>query len=710
MRPPRISIVTPSYNQGRYLAENLASVAEQGYASYEHIVIDGASSDESVDVLASCGNPRMRWVSEPDEGQAHALNKGFRRATGDILCWLNADDVLLPGALARVACAFQTSGCDIVAGICELTDGENVLDRHMTSCADGPLPLDPMLDLKNGWDAGQFFYQPEVFFSRELWERAGASLREELFFSMDYELWSRFARLGATLRTLGVPLVRFRVHDEQKTADIRGFNEELAQVRASVVAEYGEPAGSGRGAFDARRSLRVAMVNDLGVRYGAGIAHGRLAAAFALAGHEVRFFRLLDAVNDAGGSYRHIVARIDRYAPDIVVVGNLHGVERAEIGLLEALDERLPVFFVCHDFWLITGRCAYMQDCPRYLERCDDACPTAAEYPALPPDRIAGAWSRKREFLRRARNLTLLANSTWTRRTLEQPLEAMGSRVRVMPVQLGAPAHVFQPAGRAQARAHFGIGDNDFAVAFSSSSLGDARKGAAHLRAALPSIGLEGLVLLAIGRVDCDLRVPGARLVELGYIDDDAAVAQALRAADVCVGPSAEETFGQVFLEAALCGTPSVGFDAAGIRDAIVDGVTGYRVPAGDAAGLAEKIRELAMDAGLRDRLRQSAAAYAAGRFSLEASYHSLFQVLDQHGLIDALQIQHKIAFADRGATPDFRRGGYGDATLVRRGRRAVVGLINEAIALLPGSVTAGVRNALPKRWELRVARWLSDR
>jgi len=263
---PKISVVTPSYNQGRYIAETIESVLQQGYPNVEHIIIDGGSSDETMQVVERYRSQLSHVISEPDRGQSDALNKGFRLATGDILCWLNSDDQFAPGALAAVAMAFANRDVDLVSGICELYKDGKLISRHMTSCADGPLPMDDLLDLDNGWNAGQFFYQPEVFFSRALWERAGASVREDCYYSMDYELWCRFARVGANLHVIGAPLARFRVHQKQKTADPAKFKKELIEVRNRFAATHSiklQPGSRPPVRFD--RILLVAMVNDVGM-------------------------------------------------------------------------------------------------------------------------------------------------------------------------------------------------------------------------------------------------------------------------------------------------------------------------------------------------------------------------------------------------------------------------------------------------------------
>ncbi|HEY2112380.1 MAG TPA: glycosyltransferase, partial [Dongiaceae bacterium] len=399
---PRISIVTPSLNQGRFIEETILSVLNQDYPSVEHIVMDGGSSDETGAVLARYRERLAFAASEKDKGQSEAINKGFARATGEIMTWLNADDMLAPGALAAVALAFATSGADLVAGICVIHDDGRILHRHLTAAADGPLPLAELLDLEGGWLEGEFFYQPEVFFSRALWKRAGARVEENLYYSMDYELWLRFAETGGVLHGIGRPLALFRVHPEQKTRAPARFQAELQEARAAYLAHRGlKPAAVGQGPRPNRR-LRIAMVNDVGEIYGAGIAHGRIAAGLRLAGHEVRLANLRalqgDEREDGIPVETRLLDWIRRGDPDFVIMGNLHAAG-GDTPLLAAIAKARPILWVMHDFWLLTGRCAFTGGCPKYLPGCDAACPTPTEYPALAPELIAPAWAAKRALL-----------------------------------------------------------------------------------------------------------------------------------------------------------------------------------------------------------------------------------------------------------------------------------------------------------------------
>jgi hypothetical protein len=131
--------------------------------------------------------------------------------------------MLAPGALAAVALAFDLNRADMVAGVCRVYQDGRLVAQHLTACADGPLPLDDLLDLDHGWNAGQFFRQPEVMFTRELWLRAGGHVDEGLFYSMDYGLWLRFANAGACIHVIGQPLAWYRMHPEQKTYAMSSF-------------------------------------------------------------------------------------------------------------------------------------------------------------------------------------------------------------------------------------------------------------------------------------------------------------------------------------------------------------------------------------------------------------------------------------------------------------------------------------------------------
>lgn len=251
LRPwPKISIVTPSYNQGRFIEQTILSVANQGYPNVEHIICDGGSDDETLSILERHKGALSHIISEKDRGQSHAINKGMALASGAILTWLNSGDMLAPGALASIALAFAASKADMVAGICEIYKDGALVHRHLTACADGALPLDDLLDLDGGWNAGQFFFQPEVFFTRDIWERAGGQVDEHLHYSMDYDLWLRFAASGAQLHVIGRPVAMYRQHVGQKDPYRGEFQSRIGAPPARLPVDNGiraEHGASGSG-------------------------------------------------------------------------------------------------------------------------------------------------------------------------------------------------------------------------------------------------------------------------------------------------------------------------------------------------------------------------------------------------------------------------------------------------------------------------------
>ena len=228
-RWPRISIVTPSYNQGRFIEETIRSVLLQGYPDLEYIIIDGGSSDNSVEIVKKYSPWLAYWVSAPDRGQSHAINKGFERATGEVLAWLNSDDLYVAGALRAVGATFAGDPARLwVAGVGRYVDEG---DRELYTLR--PQTPSCMAEYLAGLGG---MAQPSAFWRRALWEKAGGRLRERMHYCMDEDLWIRFALAGARPHALDAALCVRRIHALAKTAtDQAGFVEDMA----AIVGEYG---------------------------------------------------------------------------------------------------------------------------------------------------------------------------------------------------------------------------------------------------------------------------------------------------------------------------------------------------------------------------------------------------------------------------------------------------------------------------------------
>jgi glycosyltransferase involved in cell wall biosynthesis len=206
---PKISIVTPSYNQDQFIEETIRSVLLQGYPNLEYIIIDGGSTDNSVEIIKKYSPWLTYWVSEPDRGQSHAINKGFSRARGEIFSWLNSDDFLLPRALSYIVEARKKDPSAVAwVGGCYCTTPEG---RIVAEIVPRGLERDRMAN----WGHDGWFFQPSCFFAAWAWQKT-EGLDESLHYAMDLDLWIRFAGLGP-FKLVPSFLSAAGIHDEAKT-------------------------------------------------------------------------------------------------------------------------------------------------------------------------------------------------------------------------------------------------------------------------------------------------------------------------------------------------------------------------------------------------------------------------------------------------------------------------------------------------------------
>lgn len=226
MDHPRISVVIPSYNQGKYIERTILSVVGQGYPNLEIIVVDGGSTDETVEVIKRYEKHLAYWVSEKDSGQGNAINKGFRRATGDILGWLNSDDQYLPGALLDVV--REMGSVDepkaLYGGTVHIYEGST---RALSDL--------PHVFPRGRLSVNDLIVQPSTFWTRALWEKTG-EIDESYHYVMDWDWFARAERVGRFVPCRKL-FALYLHHEGHKTGD---GGKKRAEEVVRFIAKYND--------------------------------------------------------------------------------------------------------------------------------------------------------------------------------------------------------------------------------------------------------------------------------------------------------------------------------------------------------------------------------------------------------------------------------------------------------------------------------------
>jgi glycosyltransferase involved in cell wall biosynthesis len=219
-KQPLVSIITPSYNQARFLQDTIRSVLAQDYPNFEYLICDGGSTDGSVEIIREYAPHLAWWVSEPDQGQTDAINKGFAHARGDILAWLNSDDTYNPGAVSEAVQYLQAHPkAGMVYGDANFIDEQGRIIGKFNA---------QQTDYTRLMRGAVYIPQQAAFFGADLWQKVGP-LDPSYYFAMDYDLWVRLAKLAPIHYHPGRIWANFRLHGDAKTiaADDRCWPEML---------------------------------------------------------------------------------------------------------------------------------------------------------------------------------------------------------------------------------------------------------------------------------------------------------------------------------------------------------------------------------------------------------------------------------------------------------------------------------------------------
>ncbi|MBD2103186.1 glycosyltransferase [Leptolyngbya sp. FACHB-261] len=338
-----------------------------------------------------------------------------------------------------------------------------------------------------------------------------------------------------------------------------------------------------------RERLRVLFLNDLGFQYGAGIAFLRQIQSFLLMGQEVEALcwcqgpiegdipfvpddatghwlgltqlSYLDARQNLSQSriIDNIVLEVKRKSPDIIIVGNLHG-SKWSLKLLPALKKLdIMVIAFMHDCYLFTGRCAYTGNCSLYEKGCNSSCPTWDQYPTLPPNEIFDEWALRREIFCGSEGIPLVANSCWTQSMAQKALKGL---CNVDHIYCGVDEQLFKKVDKALARRLLGIPQDSFVILGGAVNMEDYRKGGHMFKEVVAELGKEAYFLVFGSESQQLKEVHGT-----GFLRDYRKMPLVFSAADIFVGTSLEEAFGQTFCEAAACSLPIAAFNVGGVSE-----------------------------------------------------------------------------------------------------------------------------------------------
>jgi glycosyltransferase involved in cell wall biosynthesis len=391
--------------------------------------------------------------------------------------------------------------------------------------------------------------------------------------------------------------------------------------------------------------MKIMLLSDVQAKGGAGIAAHRLALAFSGHGHEVLWatphpdpvspFQTINcrefsapgkAVRrialtlrpgqrravDSQAIARRVVDAVKTHKPDVVHVHNLHGTDLPAT-LPAELSRRVPVVWTLHDMWAFTGTCAYSMDCRKFESACDGVCPMADTYPASDRSAIPTQFQQRRQAFSDAGRLAFATPSRWL---ADEAQRGMLAGHTVQTIHNCVELDRYKPIERSAARQALDLPDGR-PVLVSAATPGDPRKGAAVLYQALALLGRPNTILLQLGgsmpkdlpgkwdhRVLSDIHDP--RLMRLAY---SAGVAHVL--------PTLADNLPNTLLEASACGVPSIGSNVGGVGEAIIDGQTGWLVPANDPDALAKRIGLAIDESGdVAEERRRACRVFAESTFA----------------------------------------------------------------------------------------------
>lgn len=368
---PLISVVVPTFNQGKTIRDTLSSLFAQHYPKLQVILLDGKSNDSTREVLKDFLGFISEIRSRADSGQSAAIAEGLDLANGDIVTWLNSDDLYAPLALFKVALAYMNGEKpDVIAGNCYVFMNKDFKWIHSCQIWNNKLNASQILDVNNYWLRGKYFHQPEIFFTRSAIKKVEEYCKEsfinkDLYYSMDYDIWAKMAISNCSIQKINTVTAMYRLTEEQKTSSVENYLPELLAHSKFLSEKYNiAPTPCielSHNSINAWSQFKVLFFNDVGFFGGAGIAHERIATSLALYGLDVKCI----AVSDTWIEEKHFIdltalkAKLGEEEPNLIICGNIHGIKNNHLEILKLLSSQCPCWFVVHDYWITNGSIPY---------------------------------------------------------------------------------------------------------------------------------------------------------------------------------------------------------------------------------------------------------------------------------------------------------------------------------------------------------------
>jgi glycosyltransferase involved in cell wall biosynthesis len=322
----------------------------------------------------------------------------------------------------------------------------------------------------------------------------------------------------------------------------------------------------------------------------------------------------------------HLSKKLAALKPDVININNIHS-SYLWPDIVAVCAEYAPVIWTLRDMWSFTGRCAYSLDCRKFLEQCDETCPTPNEYPELTPKKIRWAWNMRRNLLISHNDIIAISPSNWL---ADEAKSGLWKNNRVEIIPHGLPIDDYLPLDRQLAREALNVKNDGIVIGIAAVNLLNKRKGTQLLIEALKNVKYRPITLLTLGRGKIPIELNDVSIQSMGYIDHKRTMTLFYNALDIFIHPSLGEAWGHVVLEAMACGTPIIGFPTGGSLDMIRPDQTGWLAESISAHSLSEILNQAINEIINGKNLRKSCRRVVENEYSLDTQAKRYIKLINE--------------------------------------------------------------------------------